>query len=297
MESVGGAERRGIWKKMKDGILRLIFGHFFDTIHVAQPLSLITRHTSFKIMTVKAIKTHKITTEDKNILDIIDRYITTLSEGAILIVTSKIVAICEGSVTPIDSISKEELVICQADKYLSKETNTFGLIVTIKDSILAVNAGIDESNIENQYVLWPKNAQGSANTIQHHLKEKFGLKNVGVVITDSKTTPLRWGVNGISIAYSGFSAINDLIGTPDIFGRKMKMTNVNVVDGIAVAAALVMGEGSEQTPLGVVTDVPFVEFQDHDPTEEELKQLEIDPATDVYGTLLTSAPWQKGKKS
>jgi F420-0:gamma-glutamyl ligase-like protein len=178
MESVGGAERRGIWKKMKDGILRLIFGHFFDTIHVAQPLSLITRHTSFKIMTVKAIKTHKITTEDKNILDIIDRYITTLSEGAILIVTSKIVAICEGSVTPIDSISKEELVISQADKYLPKETNTFGLIVTIKDSILAVNAGIDESNIENQYVLWPKNAQESANTIQHHLKEKFGLKNV-----------------------------------------------------------------------------------------------------------------------
>lgn len=248
-------------------------------------------------MTIKAIKTHKITVQDTNILEIIDTYVPTLSEGSILVVTSKIVAICEGSVTPLDSVSKEELVISQADKYLAKETNTFGLIVTIKDNILAVNAGIDESNIEGHYVLWPQNAQKSANTIRHHLKEKFGLKNVGVIITDSKTTPLRWGVNGISIAYSGFSAINDLIGKPDIFGRIMKMTNVNVVDGIAVSAALVMGEGSEQTPMAIVTDVPFVEFKDHDPTEKELKQLEIDPATDVYGTILTSAPWQKGKKS
>jgi len=248
-------------------------------------------------MQITSIKTHKITVEDTDILKIIDQYITELPENSILAVTSKIVAICEGGVVPIESVDKEKLVISEADKYLPKETNTFGLIVTIKDGILAVNAGIDESNIEGYYVLWPKNAQTTANSIRHHLQQKFGLKNVGVVITDSKTTPLRWGVTGISIAQSGFVALNNLIGTPDIFGRLMKMTTVNVVDGIAVSAALVMGEGSEQTPIAIVTDIPFVQFQEHNPTEEELKLLDIEPETDVYGVLLNNAPWKKGHKS
>jgi F420-0:gamma-glutamyl ligase len=39
------------------------------------------------------------------------------------------------------------------------------------------------------------------------------------------------------------------------------MTKVNVADALAAAAVLVMGEGSEQTPLVVIGDVPFVTFQ------------------------------------
>jgi F420-0:gamma-glutamyl ligase len=74
------------------------------------------------------------------------------------------------------------------------------------------------------------------------------------------------------------------------------MTTVNVMDGIAAAAAVVMGEASEQTPLAVVTDIPFVQFQDHAPTKEELELLDIDPATDVYGVMLQSTPWKKGGK-
>src|SRR5690606_530209 len=120
--------------------------------------------------------------------------------------------------------------------------------VTIKNNILAVNAGVDESNSNGLLVLWPRNPQESADRIRVYLKEKFGLKNVGVLITDSKTTPLRYGITGIGIAHSGFLAINDFVGTPDIFGRTLKMTKVNVMDGIAAASAVVMGEASEQTP-------------------------------------------------
>jgi putative folate metabolism gamma-glutamate ligase len=246
---------------------------------------------------ITSIKTHKITGKDTNLFNIIDTYINTLEEKSILVVTSKIVAICEGNTVDIGSVDKDELVIGQADKYLSKETNSFGLLITIKNNVLAVNAGIDESNANGQYVLWPKNAQESANKIRKHLQEKFGLRNVGVVITDSKTTPLRWGITGIGLAYSGFEALNNFIGSPDIFGRPLKITTVNIMDGIAAAAAVVMGEAAEQTPLAVVTDVPFVEFQDHDPTEEDLNLLNIDPKTDIYGAILKSAPWKKGKNS
>ena len=40
-----------------------------------------------------------------------------------------------------------------------------------------------------------------------------------------------------------------------------KVTKVDVVNALASAAVLVMGEGAEQTPLAVISDVPFVEFQ------------------------------------
>ena len=124
--------------------------------------------------------------------------------------------ISEGSVVESNKVSKDELVLGQADMYLPKDGNTFNLFVTVKANILAVNAGIDESNADGKYVLWPTDAQQSANRISAHLHKKFNLKNVGVLITDSKTTPLRYVFTGIGIAYSGFVAFNYLKCTPDI---------------------------------------------------------------------------------
>jgi putative folate metabolism gamma-glutamate ligase len=245
-------------------------------------------------MNVISIKTHKITTED-NIFNVIDKYVDRLEENSILVVTSKIVALCEGNVVD-SNANKDTLVKREADMYLPKETNTYQLYVSIKNNVLAVNAGIDESNSSNGYVLWPKVPQKSANIIRQHLKEKFKFKNVGVIITDSKTTPLRSGITGIGIAHSGFKAINDQIGQPDIFGKELKMTKVNIMDGISAAACVVMGESSEQTPLAIVTDIPFVKFCDHNPTSEELDLLDILPETDVYGQILNSVDWKKSDK-
>ncbi len=246
-------------------------------------------------MQITTVKTHKITAKDKDILTVIDKYIDYLEENSILVVTSKIVSLCEGNV--VDSkANKDDLVKREADMYLPKQTNTYQVFVTIKNNILAVNAGIDESNSKDGYVLWPKDPQKSANKIRSFIRNKFRLENAGVIITDSKTTPLRYGVTGIGIAYSGFRAINDLIGSEDVFGRKMKMTKVNVMDGIAAAAAVVMGEGSEQTPLAVISDLPFVKFQENDPTNYELKLLDIDPSTDVYGAIMKNSSWIKGTK-
>jgi F420-0:gamma-glutamyl ligase len=48
-----------------------------------------------------------------------------------------------------------------------------------------------------------------ANEVRAYLGERFSCRQVGVVIIDSKTTPLRWGVTGVAIAHSGFLALND----------------------------------------------------------------------------------------
>jgi len=162
---------------------------------------------------------------------------------------------------------------------------------------LAVNAGIDESNGNGYYLLWPDDPQKSVNDVRIYLEKRFGHQNYGVIMTDSKTTPLRWGVTGITLAHSGFRALNNYIGEPDIFGKKLRVTKVNVMDGLAAGAVLNMGEGNEQTPLAVITDLPFVSFTGRDPSEPELKELHIPLDEDIYGAVLQAAPWQKGGSS
>lgn len=246
-------------------------------------------------MLVKSIKTHKITTEDRDIFQILDRYIGELKERSILAVTSKIVSICEGNVVKVESANKEDLIVNESQFFIPSYKNRYNVALTVKNNALVASAGIDQSNGNGYYILWPKDPQKSANKIREYLAKKFNLKKFGVVITDSKTTPLRWGVTGTAIAHSGFAALNDLIGKPDIFGQILRITKVNIADGLAAAAVLVMGEGAEQTPLAIIDDLSQVEFQDRNPTTKELDSLRIEIEDDLYAALLKGVKWDKGK--
>lgn len=247
-------------------------------------------------MNIRSIKTKKVEVGD-NLFTLLDTYLPVVTEKSILAITSKIVSICEGNIIPItEEIDKKELVYKEADYYLPKEKNKYGIILTIKNNMLAPTAGIDESNSNGFYILWPKDPQKSANVIRNHIKAKFNLNDFGVIITDSKTSPLRWGTTGTCIAYSGIKPLNNYIGKKDIFGKEMKVTKANIVDALAVSSVLVMGEGKEQTPLALISDLPFVSFNKADPTEKEIIDLLISPEDDLYGELLTSVEW-KTKKS
>jgi dihydrofolate synthase / folylpolyglutamate synthase len=57
-----------------------------------------------------------------------------------------------------------------------------------------------------------------------------------------------------------------------------------------------MGEGAEQTPIAILTDLPFVDFQDRDPTAEELANVIIPLDEDLFAPFLTSVQWQKGTR-
>ncbi len=248
-------------------------------------------------MKIKAIKTHKITVNDQDLLKIIDQYLPTLEEKSIIAITSKIVALAEGRVVATDQADKEALIAQEAEYFLPRSSSKYGVDMTITGGQLVATAGIDESNANGYFVLWPEDAQKTANIIRKYLQDKFQLKNIGIIITDSKTTPLRWGVTGTAIAYSGFKPLNDLIGTPDLFGRELKMTKVNILDGLAAAAVLLMGEGTEQTPLAIIEDTNFVEFTDENPSVKELESLKINIEDDIYAPLLTKVDWQKGDKA
>lgn len=248
-------------------------------------------------MEIIAYKTQKIIPgKDPDIFDVLDEYLPSLKEGSVVAVTSKIVAICEGNVVKIGTAEKDDLVTRECEMYLPRSESRYGFSLTIKNGLLVPTAGIDESNGNGFYILWPKNPQKSANAVRAHLIKRHGIRNIGVLITDSKTTPLRWGVTGVCIAHSGFRALNDFRGRQDIFGHTLKVTQVNVTDALAASAVLCMGESREQTPLAVIQDVPFVQFQGRNPSKQELGSLKIPIENDLYEPILRGVRWKKGKK-
>lgn len=244
-------------------------------------------------MIIKAIKTRKFLPPKDNLWDLLSA-IKTLNENLVIAVTSKVVSIGEGQCVPLSSIDKDELIKKEADKYLPRQLDQLTMY-TIKNNLLTAAAGIDESNAKGFYILWPKNPQASAKKIWQFLKEKFHLKNLGVIITDSRVIPLRRGVVGVAIAYFGFKPIIDYRGTTDLFGRKFEMETSDIPDSLASAAVLEMGEGAQMQPIAIISDIPYVEFisKKYSPKNSDYS-FEIPEKEDLYYPFLSSVKWQKG---
>ena len=248
-------------------------------------------------MIVKAIKTRKVLPSASTLFELLDEYVTEFSENSVLAITSKIVSLCEGATVPLDSIEREDLIKQEAERYAVLPESDYGVIFTVIGHTLIPNAGVDQSNADGVFVLWPREPQATANAVRAYLCERFGIKHAGVVITDSTGRPLRWGMGGITIAHSGFKEVHDYRDQPDLFGRVFEHETGAIAGGLAAAAVLVMGEGTESTPLAVLGDLPFVEFQDRDPLPEELNALRVSLGNDIFGPMLTAVPWQTGGRA
>jgi len=249
-------------------------------------------------MKVTPIKTDIVHAQD-NLFEILDRAIPQLSEKTVIAITSKVVALCEGNVVEKKIGNREEkqqIVRDDSDLYVDPSSSKYGVMLTIKDSILAVNGGVDESNADGYYVLLPKNSYGSAEKIWNYLRIKFGVTELGIIITDSRTIPLKWGVMGTCLAHCGFKALDNKIGEKDLFGYEMQMTQVNVAEALAVSAVFLMGESNEAQPVAVITELSeSVQFQPTAPSGDEREALLIEPEDDVFAPLLLNAEWKKGK--
>jgi F420-0:gamma-glutamyl ligase len=203
-----------------------------------------------------------------------------LREKTVLAVTSKIVSIAEKRLVPVSEIEKPELIERESEKFLCE--TLYGVKLTIKHGIVIPSAGIDESNSETgDYILYPEDPFASAKKIYDFLKEKSGLREIGIILTDSHTTPLRRGVTGIAISYWGFKAVKNLVGTDDLFGRKIQMTYVNQLDSLAAAAVLCMGETNDCMPLAILEHGGVIFSDSTDPNE-----VKIPIEDDLYGPLL-----------
>ncbi len=206
----------------------------------------------------------------------------TLKENDVLCITSKIVSLSESRIIPRHAIGKRDLIKKEADIYLAD--GPFDVSLTIKHGLMIPSAGIDESNADGDfYILYPTDPFASARKICDGLKARLGIKNLGVILTDSHTQPLRRGVSGIALSYWGFEGVKNYAGKPDLFGRSLKYTSVHAADALATAAVFEMGESSEAKCLAVIRGAN-ISFCDKIDPREGL----IAPENDLYFSLYKS---------
>jgi dihydrofolate synthase / folylpolyglutamate synthase len=243
-------------------------------------------------MQIIPINTHLIH-PGESLNAILDQYINQIEEQDIIAITSKIISVCQSRLIEKDQISKKQLISQEADAILVTENNPYGIYLTIKNNILIPSAGIDESNANNCYILYPEDLQKTTNLIWKHLITKHNIKHLGVIVTDSHTTPMRQGVTGICLSWCGFKPLFSYVNKPDLYGRNLKVTKVNLLDALAAASGLIMGEGNESIPITLIRGAPKISFLNREPTQDELDSIIISMEKDLYAPILTSVTWKK----
>ncbi len=212
-------------------------------------------------------------------------------EGDIIAISSKVVSIDEGRCVPLAGTDKKKLVQSEAYWFLSVPHSKYRHLFTIAKGILVGSAGIDESNGSDHYVLYPKDPFASAKRLRRMIMKEYGLTNIAVIITDSTSMPLRRGAIGIALAWDGIDPLRDYRGTIDLFGRCIRIEMANLIDGLAAAAVLEMGEGNECTPVAIIRGAKNISFRNRPKSGD---QLMVAPEDDLFAPLLWNKKWKKG---
>lgn len=221
-----------------------------------------------------------------------------IKDGDILVISEKIMATEQGRILNLNDIKdispKAQKLAKKYDmdeRYvqiiLDEATSILGgmnhVILAKMDGLLIANAGIDQSNAggPGNVVLLPKNPKKLVWDYWKKLKDEFHLKNLGIIISDSRVQPLRKGTIGVAIATAGFEPVEDLRGTPDLFGRPLKITMRAVADDLTSAAQFLLNEGNQQTPIAVIRGAQ-VEF-----TENPNMTTELPPEECLYMNIFS----------
>jgi coenzyme F420-0:L-glutamate ligase/coenzyme F420-1:gamma-L-glutamate ligase len=144
-----------------------------------------------------------------------------------------------------------ELVLRETRRVLKATREIF--LVEDKRGLVCINAGIDKSNIEGSenFALLPEDPDCSAGDCRSRLEGLTGRK-LAVVICDTYSRPFRRGQVNFAIGVSGLSLFRDYRGKKDLFGYVLRVKNVAVVDEVAAAAELLMGQGAEAVPVVII---------------------------------------------
>ena len=233
-------------------------------------------------MQVKPIKTG-IFKEGDDLVVFIRKHVKTLPERSVLVVTSKIVSLAEKrTAVNKDILTKQTLIQKESDFAMPTKWTW----LTLKDGLIVSSAGIDESNSPGgKLILLPKDCYKSAEMLRTKLMKLYKVKKLAIVIPDSRTLPLRSGALGVALGYAGMKGLKDYRGQPDIVGRQFRYERAGIVDSVACAATLAMGEGDERQPLAIVTGAP-VEFTE----TVDRNELYIALEDDLYLPFLKKIP-------
>lgn len=198
----------------------------------------------------------------------------TLHDDDIVVIAQKIVSKAEGRFARLAEVTPStkaqdlaqitgkpaqhvEVILWDTEKTIRARRGV--LIVQHKLGFISANAGVDHSNVsDEQGVLLrlPADPDASARAIRQQLTALSGAR-APVLIIDSHGRAWRLGAVGVTIGLNGLAPVQNLRGTPDLFGEPLEITDVGFTDQLAAAASLVMGQAAEGCPVVIVRGVDF----------------------------------------
>lgn len=223
------------------------------------------------------------------IADCIQRQGLVVTNGDVFVVAQKIVSRAENRMVQLSSVAPSTEAanlaaktgrdprLCQLILDQGRVLYCNGRAVITEDRLGIVNtsAGIDRSNsgsLDGEVaVLLPEDPDQSARTIRKVIKKSLGV-TVAVIISDSLGRPWRKGSVGMTIGLAGIEAI-EAVEKKDLSGRVIH-PEVALVDEIAAAASIMMGQADEGYPVIVVHGVGYT------PSGEVKIQDLLRPATE-----------------
>lgn len=192
------------------------------------------------------------------------------SDGDIIAVSLKVVSISRGYIINMDDVKPSNNALKLWEKYGVKPEiaeividmggeiigGGDGVIATIYKDTLIGNCGIDQKNIwRGHVVVWPDDPDMEARELRRAIIDELH-KRIGIILVDSRVTPLRRGTVGFAAGIAGFNPIREYVGRRDIYGKEIRYTVQNIADDLASLAHLHMGEGDEYTPFIYIKNPP-----------------------------------------
>ena len=170
-----------------------------------------------------------------------------LSDGDVVVVTSKVVSKSEGRLVAGDD--RDEAILAETVRVVARRGPT--TIVRTRHGLTMAAAGVDNSNVEpGLLVLLPIDPDASARELRAVIAERTGL-NVGVVVTDTAGRAWREGQTDIAVGAAGLVVLDDHAGRVDGHGNPLAVTAPAVADEIAGLAELASGKLGSR-PFAVV---------------------------------------------
>ena len=195
-----------------------------------------------------------------------------LLDGDVVVVSQKIVSKAEGLEVDISTVKPSakarnislrtkkdarliELILKDSKKVL--RADRLALVVQTRSGMVCLNAGVDKSNVKGRFghARLPVNPDESAGNIRRKLEALTG-RLLAVIVADTYSRPFRVGQVEFAIGISGMDPIIDYRGQEDLYGYTLKFKFVGLADEVAAAAELVMGQGTERTPVAIVRGLP-----------------------------------------
>jgi coenzyme F420-0:L-glutamate ligase / coenzyme F420-1:gamma-L-glutamate ligase len=194
----------------------------------------------------------------------------------IIVVAQKVVSKAEGRIVDLANVkpSSRAKRIAKANRkdprvveLILRESRSLvkvrkGVIITeTHHGFVCANSGVDQSNAKNEStaILLPIDPDKSALEIRKNLIRNYG-KQVAVIVTDTFGRPFRNGQTNVAIGVAGIAPMKSYIGTSDMYGKILRVTEIAIVDEISCAAELVMGK-TNRVPVVIVRGCGFESSQ------------------------------------